>query len=238
MWYHTLDLPGLGTQPGHWDLRGRWPDYTGGIDVAGKSVLDVGTSNGWVCFEAERHGAAEVVAFDGADATRFERIPHRNCQIEDLAENFAEPFDREKRGFWLAHRLYGSKSKVVYGDVYRLAGHLSGADIVIAGQILVHLRDPLQALWQFARAAAETLVIVEGSFESSAPTAVFVGGSEGNENQYSWFHFSTGFYRQYLAILGFEIESVNRNEYLCPLENRETEVWTFVSRRIAPTAAP
>ncbi len=236
-WYHTMDLPQFGTQFGDWDLRGRWADYTGGVDVRGKSVLDVGTANGWVTFEAERHGAGEVLALDAADPTRFQRVPHRNCPPDERPEYFAEPFERWKRGFWLAHKLYDSKAKAVYGDVYELAEHVTGADVVIVGQILVHLRDALGALLQCARVAGETLVIVEGSFEADRPLAVFVGGGAGTENQYSWFHFSSGLYRDYLSILGFRVTSVSRHTYHCLSARCETEVWTTVATRFAPTPA-
>jgi len=32
--YHTTDLPGLGLVPAQWDLRGRFEDYVGGVEVA------------------------------------------------------------------------------------------------------------------------------------------------------------------------------------------------------------
>ena len=50
--YHTMDLPGVGVMRGHWDLRGRFADYVGGVDVEGKSVLDVGAATGFLSFEA------------------------------------------------------------------------------------------------------------------------------------------------------------------------------------------
>ena len=37
--YHTLDLPGYGHVQGEWDLRGRFDDYIGGVDLRGKTVL-------------------------------------------------------------------------------------------------------------------------------------------------------------------------------------------------------
>ena len=66
--YHTMDLPGLGVVPGQWDLRGRFEEYTGGVEFEGKSVLDVGTATGFLSFEAEHKGAARVVSFDMSDA--------------------------------------------------------------------------------------------------------------------------------------------------------------------------
>jgi hypothetical protein len=29
--YHSMDIPGYGTQKGHWDLRGRFNDYIGNV---------------------------------------------------------------------------------------------------------------------------------------------------------------------------------------------------------------
>ena len=66
LWYHTLELaPGVVT-PGWFDLRPivsllPWPD------VRGKRCLDVGTYDGFLAFELERRGAAEVVATDISD---------------------------------------------------------------------------------------------------------------------------------------------------------------------------
>src|SRR5262249_15034899 len=61
--YHCLDLPGLGTVPGQWDLRPGVDSYFGGYDLAGATVLEIGTASGFVCFEMERRGA-DVIAFD------------------------------------------------------------------------------------------------------------------------------------------------------------------------------
>ena len=60
--YHTIELPGLGVVRGHWDLRGRFDDYVGGVSVAGKSVLDIGTATGFLSFESEKRGASRVVS--------------------------------------------------------------------------------------------------------------------------------------------------------------------------------
>ena len=61
--YHTIDVPGVGTIPGEWDLRAGVEDYLGKVTFAGKRVLELGTASGFLCFEMEKRGAA-VVAFD------------------------------------------------------------------------------------------------------------------------------------------------------------------------------
>ena len=36
--YHSMDLPGFGTVNGDWDLRGRFDEYVGGVNLAGKTL--------------------------------------------------------------------------------------------------------------------------------------------------------------------------------------------------------
>src|SRR5262245_1664122 len=61
--YHAIDLPGLGPQKGRWDLRRDPAEYFGNVDVAGKTILDVGTGSGFIGFEMEKRGA-NLIAFD------------------------------------------------------------------------------------------------------------------------------------------------------------------------------
>src|SRR5437762_8211882 len=76
--YHTIDLPEFGLVRGQWDLRGRFDDYLGGVSVAGKSVLDVGTATGFLSFESERLGASRVVSCDMGDARQQTFIPFKD----------------------------------------------------------------------------------------------------------------------------------------------------------------
>ena len=55
-WYHTIDPPS-GSVTGEWDLRNRFDDYVGHVDLSGKRVLDIGTASGFLTWEAERRGA-------------------------------------------------------------------------------------------------------------------------------------------------------------------------------------
>jgi hypothetical protein len=80
-------------------------------------------------------------------------------------------------------------------------------DIVLVGQILVHLRDPLGALYQASLAANEYLVITEGSFESPTPSALFLG-RDGNEM--TWWHLSDTIYGQWLSLVGFDVVSTSK----------------------------
>ena len=41
--YHTMDVPGYGLQSEPWDLRGKFREYIGHVDVRDKRVLDIGS---------------------------------------------------------------------------------------------------------------------------------------------------------------------------------------------------
>lgn len=144
LWYHTLDL-GLGAvTPGWFDLRpvvGRmpWPD------VKGLRCLDVGTYDGFLAFELERRGAAEVVAVDVTDHTGWDWPPDVRATG---AENLAKLAGPEKGvGFRIAAEALGSSVRHVGVSVYDLDPSEMGTfDVVVCGSLLLHLRDPLRAL--------------------------------------------------------------------------------------------
>lgn len=144
LWYHTMELaPGVVT-PGWFDLRPivdrlPWPD------VRGKRCLDVGTYDGFLAFEMERRGAAEVVAIDIDDHREWDWPARwRATGAEQLAE-LAGP--EKGVGFRIAAEALGSKVERHGVSVYDLAGAgLGPFDVVVCGSLLVHLRDPVRAL--------------------------------------------------------------------------------------------
>ena len=160
--YHSMDIPGIGAVHGAWDMRGKFKEYMGGLDVRGRTFLDVGTASGFLLFEAEKHGA-NVTGFDAESGAQFQVIPGRG------AHDYSDGFRQMQNGFWLAHKAFKSRAKVIYGDIYRMSELVPKHDIVLVGQILVHLRDPLGAIQQASLVANDYLVITEGSFEITNP---------------------------------------------------------------------
>lgn len=143
LWYHTMEVaPGVVT-PGWFDLRPivdllPWPD------VRGKRCLDVGTYDGFLAFELERRGAAEVIATDIGDHTEWDWPPGTGGKAGELAA-LAGP--EVGAGFRTAKRLLGSAVERVEISVYELTPERVGTfDVVVCGSLLLHLRDPLRAL--------------------------------------------------------------------------------------------
>jgi len=112
VFYHSMDLPGLGSVEGQWDLRGRFDDYVGGVEVKGKTFLDVGAASGFLSFEAERRGAS-VISFDALDHTQYQLVPP--------AQSDAHFFRALCAGYELAHRSFNSNARCIRGSVYSLS---------------------------------------------------------------------------------------------------------------------
>src|SRR2546430_2076131 len=175
--YHTMELPGLGLGRGQWDLRGRFDDYVGGVDVKGKSVLDVGTATGFLSFEAERRGASRVVSFDMSDVRQQTLLPFKDKLYYQDRERWAELYGAEvekwKNAYWLCHRLLGSRAEVFYGNVYELPPALGEFDVVIVGAVLGHLSDPITAIGSIARVTRETMGVVTPLLQTQERRAPF-----------------------------------------------------------------
>jgi tRNA (mo5U34)-methyltransferase len=144
MWYHTIDVaPGVVT-PGMFDLRPvvdklPWPE------VRGKRVLDVGTSDGFLAFELERRGAAEVVAVDIPGHEEWDWELDNRDDGPHYLRHVVGP--TTSIGFRLAHQLRGSAVRLQHISVYDLSPETVGEfDAVVCGTLLLHLRDPLRAL--------------------------------------------------------------------------------------------
>ena len=52
------------------------------------------------------------------------------------------------------------------------------------------------------------------------------------EGQRSWWHFSIGFYRNFLEILGFRIDQVEVERHLCPARDQWLELRTITAVRV------
>ena len=73
IFYHAMNLPGIGSVSGDWDLRDTMDEYLGHFDFQGKRCLDIGSASGYLTFEMERRGAREVVSVD-LDVEGFESL--------------------------------------------------------------------------------------------------------------------------------------------------------------------
>jgi SAM-dependent methyltransferase len=214
--YHTMDLPGFGVVPGHWDLRANFDEYIGGVDLKGQTVLDVGTASGFLTFEAEKRGA-RVVSFDVSDSSSVNLLPfHHKLYYQDHAawvRYHTQTYEPLKNGYWLAHRLYQSKAKVHYGNIYQLPQALGKFDVVIVGSVMEHLSDQVGALASISKIAGDLLVVNTTMLDTDLPIARFEARADTPDLDYTWWVYSFSVYKEIFGMLGFSIRKVT--ETLC-----------------------
>ena len=216
LWYHTMELaPGVET-PGWFDMRPvvnllPWPD------VAGKRCLDVGTYDGHLAFEMERRGAAEVMAIDIDDHTKWDWPPDVRAHG---GENLAKLAGPEKgKGFKIAAAALGSKVDRRPISVYDLDPNEVGMfDVVVCGSLLLHLRDPLRALEAIRGVCAGYFLSAE---QISLPLTVAhrrmpVLSLNGSGPLCQWMIPNAAGHRRMLFSAGFAIERAT-HPYVVPL---------------------
>ena len=234
--YHAMELPGFGLIRAHWDLRGRFDEYIGGVSLNGKSVLDVGTASGFLSFEAEKRGARRVVSFDQSDGAQQKFLPFKDKPYSrdhaGWAAGYRAEIERWKNAYWLAHRLLNSNAEVFYGDIYNLPVGLGPFDVAIVGSVLEHLADPISALASIARVTKETMVVVTPLLETEDPIARFEGRASNPDADFTWWVYSLGVYREVFGMLGFEIANVTRAQFYYMYGDRFEERSTIVATRV------
>ena len=215
--YHTMELPGFGEVRGHWDLRGRFNEYIGGVSLDGKSVIDIGAATGFLSFAAEKSGAARVLSFDIDDPRRQTFLPFKDKLYYQDPERWIKQYGAEieqwKNAYWLCHRLLDSKAEVYYGNIYDLPRELGQFDVAIVGSVLEHLSDQITALASIARVTKKTIVIVSPLLPTEERIARFEALADHPENDFTWWVYSEGVYREVLKMLGFSIAAITQAEY-------------------------
>jgi SAM-dependent methyltransferase len=229
--YHTIDLPGMGTVEGHWDLRAGLGAYLGNLAFLGKRVLDVGAANGLLSFFMEEQGA-EVVSFDLDETGEWDLVPFaRWGEREAIAEDRQRILNRLNNAYWFCHRLRNSRARMVYGSVYRIPDEIGPVDVSVYGSILLHLRDPFLALQNGLRLTREAVVVTE-FLRGDGPTGPFIGflpDAATQEPKDTWWDLRPEVVVRMIGVLGFEDVTVTHHQQT--YEGRPNAMYTVVGRR-------
>ena len=215
LWFHSIDLgQGVRTK-GLSELALRQDQLP---DFAGRSVLDIGTWDGYYAYEAERRGATRVVALDhyawgvdfGARGAYWQECIARNTLPDhdrDTTE-FWRPELPGRRGFDFAHQALDSKVEPVLADFMTVdLDTLGGFDIVLYLGVLYHMKEPLTALERVRRVTGSVAVIeteavhLEG--RQDAALLEFYPGSDVGVDFGNWFIPTLSAIRALCAAAGF-----------------------------------
>ncbi|HEY2461828.1 MAG TPA: DUF1698 domain-containing protein [Candidatus Acidoferrum sp.] len=168
-WFHSISLGNGVVTPGAYDTSLVLDRIAMPANLSKLSVLDIGAWDGYFSFEAERRGAARVLAMDGY------------VWLNKTWDS--------KAGFELARTVLGSKVEDLNFDVMDVAPENVGTfDVVLFLGVLYHLRHPLLALERI-RSITTKLLIVETAVDLphiQRPAAAFYPGSEANADETNW----------------------------------------------------
>jgi hypothetical protein len=236
--YHTMELPGHGLVKGEWDLRDGVAEYLGSVDLAGKRVLEIGTASGFLCFAMEKRGA-EVVAHDLSPEQSADIVPFARADVARAVRDHCEHVRRINNAFWLAHRVLGSQAKVIYSTAYELPAEIGRVDISTFGCVLLHLRDPIQALTRAASLTNQMLIVTEPVvvhnrlkrwlLSLAGPAALFFPHFPTATPLTTWWVLTPEIIQSWLGILGFEDTRVTYHQQL--FHRKRVPLFTVVGRR-------
>lgn len=256
--YHTMDIPGHGHVEGQWDLRTTLGAYLGGVDLAGRRVLELGTADGCITFDMERRGA-EVVSYDLSPDFRWDVVPYARSALSTARtgdpghwltteDRFKDGIGRLNNAYWLGHRAHSSKATMVYGDVYSVPEEIGDVDVALFGAILLHTRDPFAALASPLRLTRRTVIVTEQLDRLSLPPALsrlrhllprrlrrpamrFLPDWRSGRDPDGWWRLSPDLVVDFVGVLGFEDTEVSYHTQL--YQGRPRRMFTVVGHRTA-----
>jgi tRNA (mo5U34)-methyltransferase len=218
-WYHSIDLGGGIVTPGNHDHRS-FVDRVGiPEDLNGMRVLDVATFDGFWAFEFERRGA-EVVAIDLPTAADLD-VPHGVRKIVE-AEALDVPLGD---AFHIAHAALKSSVRRVACSVYDLnSAELGTFDLVFIGDVLLHLRNPLDALRAVRSVAKDKFIMVDRYDPAISGTGQRLLRYEGGWAGLEWWAPSIETLEQWVVDAGFAAPT-NKGVYRIRGYDKSNQGW-------------
>lgn len=206
--YHTMELPGHGVVEGGWDIRHNVGEFFGELDLAGKTVLEIGPGSGFFSFYMESQGA-KVTCVELADGRHWDIVPFLGKDLDQVLRDREENIRKLINSFWFSHKALNSKVRVHYGGAYDIPDALGPVDVCTFASVLIHLRDPFRALQGALRLTRETVVITERVITEMTQVQggalmSFVPDPRTQTPHDSWWHFHPYTLAKMIAILGFE----------------------------------
>jgi tRNA (mo5U34)-methyltransferase len=170
-WHHTLrlfpDLVVEGAKTAEM-LEAERAAILGVIDLADRSVVDVGTWNGYFAFEAKRAGASRVIATD--------------------SYVWRSPLFRGREAFEVARDCLGIDVEAKEIDPTDFPGGMAPADVVLFLGVFYHMIDPIMVLQKVASLATDLLIIEthQDLLILDQPAMVFYPGATLSNDATNW----------------------------------------------------
>ena len=198
-WWHSINLGVHGITKGvqqsiMWTLN--MPD-----DFTGKTVLDIGTVDGFYAFEAEKRNAKRVLAVDSLAWNNKSYSSHT--------------LKTGKDGFNLAREVLNSKVEDIEVEDFNEDIHmgvLGKHDVVLCLGILYHMMDPFRFIRKLGEMTNELLILeshtdVNNNYAFNIwgpPKMAFYPNDELNNDASNWWGPNIVCIKAMLAVAGFK----------------------------------
>lgn len=223
LWYQSVRLRHVKTN-GTYDHEPHLDRYGFPESLKAKNVLDVGAADGFFSFEFERRGG-DVLSVD-LDMSRPEVTErccspiHREAYMRKYKEarsrnskwfeTFARRLAVEPHSFQIARAILNSNVQFEYRSVYDLRNLQRQFDFVFCGDMIEHLKDPIEAV-EILRDVCSGLCIISLSNVVPVPLGLnLLGRLKGRvvaycgDLGYSFFRFSAPAFERLLLACGFK----------------------------------
>lgn len=168
-WYHSLELGNGQRTPGDYDISQIIHNYHLPADMNGLHVLDVGRGSGGFAFEFEKRGA-RVTATDIASFLDWDFVggkAERKRRAAQIGDPEAFSVQQIHGAFEFAKQALSSKVESKFINVYDLSPDAFDGrtfDLVFAGSITSHLRDPILAFERLHSVTKQLCVVAAPAF--------------------------------------------------------------------------
>lgn len=236
--YHTTTLPSGEMVRGQWDLRDNVQAYLGGVEFAGKSVLEIGPASGFLSYHMERCGA-RVTALEPSMERLWDCVPMPGIDFDAWRQAFLMSIQRVRNSFWYLHRQYGSSVRVVETDPETLPAEVGEFDVGVFASMLLHCRSPFSVLEGCLARVRETVIVTDlhdGAMDGQ-PVCRLLPDVRHKQID-TWWALSPDFVVQALGVLGFGNARVSTHHQKRDIDGQMIPLFTVVATRNVPMPPP
>jgi O-methyltransferase len=230
VFYHSVSLP-TGEVRGEWDLRPRTREYLGGVDFAGRSVLEIGPASGYLSFHMEAAGA-RVTCVEPTLERLWDTVPLAGFDVAAWRVAFARHIAGVRKAFWYLHGLNASSVRVVEAEPYALPTDLGQFDVGVVTSVLLHCRCPVSLLENVAHHVTDTMIVADAHNAALGDEAVcrFLPHA-GLRQVHTWWEFTPRYVLSVLEVLGFSRATVGYHSQWSETNRAAVPMFTVVGRR-------
>ncbi|MCB4362440.1 methyltransferase domain-containing protein [Hydrogenophaga taeniospiralis] len=229
--YHSVDLPGGESVKGEWDLRPTVGAYLGGVDFAGRTVLEIGPASGYLTFHMEAAGAS-VTALEPPMEHLWDVAPMPDFDLAAWREDFVHVITGVRHSFQYLHHLHDSQARLIVAHLDDLPESVGSFDIGLLAAVLLHCRSPFSVMEHLARRVTDTLIVTEAYDASLGDLPVCrLLADTAHPQVHTWWALTPAFVIQSLGLLGFPKARLSVHHQKRDLDGAMIPMFTVVARR-------